>query len=235
MGLPIQSAPTYSCVLPSNGTEVKFRPFLVKEQKILTIAKETDDQNQIINAIKELIDAVTFGKVDANKLAMADLEYLFLKVRCISVGETSKVTTSCSDTECKGSVTLTVNLDEIEMEGESPENTIMISDDVGVILSWPTVKSVKKVGPSKGNDEQMAIDIMKENIVSIFDGENVYESNEISSADLDEFVDNLTFQQLGKIGEYFDALPKLSKEVEGQCNICKSTTKRTLEGLNSFF
>ena len=121
------------------------------------------------------------------------------------------------------------------MEGEHPENTIMISDDVGVILSWPTVQSVKKVGPSKGNDEQMAIDIMKENIVSIFDGENVYESNEISSADLDEFVDNLTFQQLGKIGEYFDALPKLSKEVEGQCNICKSTTKRTLEGLNSFF
>ena len=116
MGLPIQSTPTHECVLPSNGETVKFRPFLVKEQKVLTLARESEDQKQVLRAVKDIIHAVTFEKVDAAKLAMADLEYLFLKVRCVSVGETTKVTVPCNvDTECNGSVELNINLEEAEM------------------------------------------------------------------------------------------------------------------------
>jgi hypothetical protein len=95
MGLPIQSAPTYTCVLPSNGDEVKFRPFLVKEQKVLILARESEDTKQSLNAVKDLISAVTFNKVNADELAMIDLEYLFLKVRAVSVGETIELTLSC--------------------------------------------------------------------------------------------------------------------------------------------
>jgi hypothetical protein len=93
MGLPIQSTPTYTCVLPSDGREIKYRPFLVKEQKILTIARESEDQKQIFSAVKDLLEAVTTPPVVCNDIAVIDLEYLFLKVRAVSVGETSKVTT----------------------------------------------------------------------------------------------------------------------------------------------
>ena len=234
MGLPIQSTPTHECVLPSNGELVKFRPFLVKEQKVLTLARESEDQKQILNAIKEMIKAVTFEKVEATKLAMADLEYLFLKVRCVSVGETTKVSTPCSDTECNGSVELNINLEEAEMVGESPDSTIMINDNVGVVLKWPSVGVAEKVG-THDNDESQAIEVMKHSIERIFDENEMYEMQEVSPTELNEFVDNLTFSQLGLLGEFFDNIPKLTIQTEGQCNVCNKTTSKTLEGINNFF
>ena len=234
MGLPIQSTPTHECVLPSNGELVKFRPFLVKEQKVLTLARESEDQKQILDAIKEMIKAVTFEKVEATKLAMADLEYLFLKVRCVSVGETTKVSVPCNDTECNGSVELNINLEEAEMVGENPDTTIMISDDVGVVLKWPSVGVAEKVG-TKDNDESQAINVMKHSIVRIFDENEMNEINEVPPSEVDEFVDNLTFAQLGQLGEFFDNIPKLTIQTEGQCNVCNKTTSKTLEGINNFF
>ncbi len=235
MGLPIQSTPTHECVLPSNGETVKFRPFLVKEQKVLTLARESEDQKQVLRAVKDIIHAVTFEKVDAAKLAMADLEYLFLKVRCVSVGETTKVTVPCNvDTECNGSVELNINLEEAEMVGESPDTTIMISDNVGLVLEWPTVGIMESVDTLK-EDEGTAIEVMKKCIVRIFDENEMYEVNEVTNAELDEFVENLTFGQLGKIGEFFDSLPKLTLESQGQCNTCNQTVDKKLEGLNNFF
>ena len=100
MGLPIQSAPTYTCTLPFSGQEVKYRPFLVKEQKILVLAREGEDQRQIMDAVVKLIHNVTFEEVDAHKLAMVDLEYLFLQVRSVSVGETADITLSCGEEDC---------------------------------------------------------------------------------------------------------------------------------------
>ena len=233
MGLPIQSTPTHECVLPSNGETIKFRPFLVKEQKVLTLARESEDQKQILGAIKKMISAVTFEKVEATKLAMADLEYLFLKVRCVSVGETTKVSTPCNDTECNGSVQLNINLEEAEMVGENPDTTIMINDTVGVVLKWPSVGIIEKV--EKVDNESNAIEVMKHCIVSIFDENEMYEMNEVSGDELNEFVDNLTFTQLGLLGEFFDNIPKLTIETKGECNICNETTNKKLEGLNSFF
>ena len=142
MGLPIQSTPTYTCVLPSDGREIKYRPFLVKEQKILTLAKESDDEKAVFEAVKELLSAVCITEIDCNELPIIDMEYLFLKVRSVSVGETSKVTTGCDAVDCKGSVELIVNLNEIEAEGINDDGTVMINDDVGVVLTAPKVKHV---------------------------------------------------------------------------------------------
>ena len=231
MGLPIQSAPTYKTVLPSSGEEIKFRPFLVKEQKILTIARESEDQTQIFDAVKDLLEAVTMPSVVCNDLAVIDLEYLFLKVRAVSVGETSKVTTACDVTDCKGSVELLVNINEIEVVGDTKEDTIMINDDVGIVLSAPAVKNVQ--GLDGGEADALALII--KSIKQVFDGDELYEAAEMSTKDMTEFVESLTFPQLQLLTEYFDSLPKLSHEVEGKCNICDSTTKRTLEGINSFF
>ena len=231
MGLPIQSAPTYKCVLPSDGKEVKFRPFLVKEQKILTIARESEDQGQIFDAVKNLLEAVTIPSVVCNDLAVIDLEYLFLKVRAVSVGETSKVSTSCDVIDCNGSVELTVNINEIDVVGEMKDDTVMISDDVGIVLSAPSVKNVQGLDGGEAD----ALTLIIKSIKRVFDGESVYESSDLSNKEVTEFVESLTFQQLELLTEFFDSLPKLSAEVQGNCNTCKSVNKRTLEGINSFF
>ncbi len=231
MGLPIQSAPTYKTVLPSSGEEIKFRPFLVKEQKILTIARESEDQTQIFDAVKDLLEAVTMPSVVCNDLAVIDLEYLFLKVRAVSVGETSKVTTACDVTDCKGSVELVVNINEIEVVGDTKEDTIMINDDVGIVLSAPAVKNVQGLDGGEAD----ALTLIIRSIRQVFDGESVFEADEMSTKDMTEFVESLTFPQLEMLTEYFDSLPKLSHTVEGKCNICSETNKRTLEGINSFF
>lgn len=231
MGLPIQSAPTYKTVLPSSGEEIKFRPFLVKEQKILTIARESEDQTQIFDAVKDLLEAVTMPSVVCNDLAVIDLEYLFLKVRAVSVGETSKVTTACDVTDCKGSVELVVNINEIEVVGDTKEDTIMINDDVGIVLSAPAVKNVQGLDGGEAD----ALTLIIRSIRQVFDGESVFEADEMSTKDMTEFVESLTFPQLEMLTAYFDSLPKLSHTVEGKCNICSETNKRTLEGINSFF
>ena len=231
MGLPIQSAPTYKCVLPSDGKEVKFRPFLVKEQKILTIARESEDQGQNCDAGKNLLEAVTIPSVVCNDLAVIDLEYLFLKVRAVSVGETSKVSTSCDVIDCNGSVELTVNINEIDVVGEMKDDTVMINDDVGIVLSAPSVKNVQGLDGGEAD----ALTLIIKSIKRVFDGESVYESSDLSNKEVTEFVESLTFQQLELLTEFFDSLPKLSAEVQGNCNTCKSVNKRTLEGINSFF
>lgn len=231
MGLPIQSTPTYTCVLPSDGREIKYRPFLVKEQKILTIARESEDQKQIFSAVKDLLEAVTTPPVVCNDLAVIDLEYLFLKVRAVSVGETSKVSTKCDVIDCKGSVELTVNLNDIEVVGDTKDDTVMINDSVGIVLSAPAVKNVQ--GLDGGEADALALII--KSIKQVFDGDELYEASDMSEKDMTEFVESLTFPQLQMLTEYFDSLPKLSHEVEGKCNICDSTTTRTLEGINSFF
>ena len=102
MALPIQSAPTYKTVLPSNGQEVEYRPFLVKEQKVLVMAKESNDQEQVMQSIIKMLDACTFGKLKIPNIAMMDMEWLFIKVRSVSVGETSKLVLGCTDEGCRG-------------------------------------------------------------------------------------------------------------------------------------
>ena len=235
MGLPIQSAPTYTCVLPSNGDEVKFRPFLVKEQKVLILARESEDTKQSLNAVKDLISAVTFNKVDADELAMIDLEYLFLKVRAVSVGETIELTLSCKANDCMATEKVQINLDEINAKGEMPStNTVMISETVGIEVRTPKVKDIKSTNQNQ-DDVDVGLDVVKNSIVAIFDEEQVYDKSDMGKSDLDEFIDSLTYKQLELLGDWFDDLPKLSHTVEWKCKTCDVENLRELEGINSFF
>jgi len=233
MSLPIQTAPTYRCVLPSDGREVKFRPFLVKEQKVLILARESEDSKEILEAVKTLISNVTEGDVDANTLPMVDMEYLFIKVRAVSVGETSTIRLNCDQGECKGTGEAVVNLEEIEVEGEFPDDTVMINDTVGVVLKLIQVKDIDGMDTMSQGDQM--VEIVKRSIVRIFDEENVYEASETSDKDLNDFVENLSFGQLEVLGNFFDGVPKLKKEVEFKCNLCEAVQTRMLEGLQSFF
>lgn len=234
MGLPIQNTPTYTCVLPQSGQEVKYRPFLVKEQKILVLARESEDQKAVMSSLTELISNVTFGEVAVKELATIDLEFLFLQVRAKSVGETADVTISCQEEGCAGSGQATVDLNEVEVKGSVPEdNKIMLTDELGVIVRVPNVNDLQDVGDVDEGDSGLFV--MKKSIETIFDAENVYEVSDVSKEDLDEFIDSLTLQQVEKVGSYFNDLPRLEKEVEYQCNLCGTKQSRTLVGLQSFF
>ena len=233
MGLPIQSAPTYKTVLPSDGREVKFRPFLFKEQQVLIVAKEGDNQEESLEAIKNMISEVTFGEVDANELAMVDLEWLFIQIRSKSVGETSTVRMKCQEDDCSGTGEVIINFEEVEVHGEIPENTIMINDDVGVVLR------LLKVGDTKGVEEmpenEVIFYLLNKSIDRIFDAESVYERKDITVDDVDEFIENLTINQLGKLSDFFESAPKLRKEIDFKCDICSTQQSRVLEGLQNFF
>jgi hypothetical protein len=233
MGLPIQAAPTYRCVLPSDGREITFRPFLVKEQKVLILARESEDSKETLEAVKTLISNVTEGEVNANELPMVDMEYLFIKVRSVSVGEHSTINLNCSNGECRGTGEVVINLEEIVVEGEFPNDTVMISDNVGVVLKLIQVKDVD--GMEEMHQADQMVEIVKRSIVRIFDEENVYEASETSDKDLNDFIENLSFKQLEILGGFFDSVPKLKKEVEFKCNLCESVQTRMLEGLSSFF
>lgn len=233
MGLPIQAAPTYRCVLPSDGREITFRPFLVKEQKVLILARESEDSKETLEAVKTLISNVTEGEVNANELPMVDMEYLFIKVRSVSVGEHSTINLNCSNGECRGTGEVVINLEEIVVEGEFPNDTVMISDNVGVVLKLIQVKDID--GMADMHQADQLVEIVKRSIVRIFDEENVYEASETSDKDLNDFIENLSFKQLEILGGFFDSVPKLKKEVEFKCNLCESVQTRMLEGLSSFF
>ena len=233
MGLPIQSAPTYKTVLPSNGREIKFRPFLVKEQKVLMLAKEGDDKTESLEAVKNMINDVTFGEIDANDLAMIDLEWLFIQIRTKSVGESATVKMKCLEDDCSGTGEALINFEEVEVKGEILDNTIMVSDDVGVVLRLLKVEDTKSVQDMPENE--VIFYLLNKSIDRIFDAESVYERTDISDADVDEFIENLTFAQLGLLSEYFEKTPKLTKEVSFKCEICGTQQSRVLEGLQNFF
>ena len=197
------------------------------------LARESENARDTLEAVKTLINNVTFGEVDSNELPMIDMEYLFIKIRAVSVGETSEIHLNCLNGDCKGTGEVVVNLDEIEVVGEIPNDTIMISDDVGIVLKLIRVKDIS--GIDELPDAEQVIELLKRSIVRIFDKENVHDISDISSKDLDEFIDNLAFGQLELLGDFFDKAPKLQKEVEFKCNTCETINTRMLEGLQSFF
>ena len=149
MGLPIQTAPSYVTELPSDGREVKFRPFLVKEQKILVLARESENFAEQMNAIKELISNVTYGKCNVDDMYSIDVEWLFLRVREKSVGEEVKATYRCGEDGCDGTGKAVIDLSKITTEGEIPESkTIQINDEVGVVVGLPKFKDVSDINPN---------------------------------------------------------------------------------------
>jgi len=234
MALPIQSTPTYRTVLPVSGQDIEYRPFLVKEQNILVQAKEGTDAKQTMQSVKKLLQAVTSDKVVIEDLPTTDLEWLFIQVRKVSVGDTSKLLFPCVNRECPNTKDVTLVLDDIQPEGELPEDyTVMITDKVGLTLSVPTVENVEKVADFQ--EENQTVELIKQSIVNIFDEENVYEGADLTKLERDEFVDSLTFPQLEILGKWFDQLPKLTTTLEWDCDECATRNEQKLEGIQSFF
>lgn len=235
MALPRIDSPKYELKVPSTGAVVEYRPYLVKEEKILMMAMETKDQQQMIRALRDVIAGCTEGKIQADNLAMFDLEYVFLKIRGKSVGETSKVGMKCS--ECGHKNEVEIDLDKVEVQGEVKKSVkVALTDSVGVVLKYPTVKGIQKqLSKQGGNDREITMAAVASAIESIYDAANVYPAEDEKAEDIVGFLDSLTSSQFKKISEYFEDMPRLKHEVKYTCGSCKAENKQTLEGLTNFF
>lgn len=235
MALPRIDSPKYELKVPSNGEVVEYRPYLVKEEKILMMAMETKDQQQMIRALRDVIAGCTEGKVQVDNLAMFDLEYVFLKIRSKSVGEVSKIGMKCTSCDHKNEVE--INLDEVEVQGEVKKNIkVALTDKVGVVLRYPTVKGIQRqLGKQGGNDREVTMAAVASAIESIYDDQAVYNTEDEKASDVVDFLDSLTSSQFKMISGYFEDMPRLKHEVKFTCASCKAENSMTLEGLTNFF
>lgn len=234
MALPIVNAPRYSTTLPSTGKEIHYRPYNVKEEKILMIAMESKDQKQIIGAMNDVIlGCVT--NVDINKITTFDIEWLFLKLRSKSVGEKIDLKVTCTDDECDGKTDIVVDLDLIEVKGENKDNTIQITEEIGVTLRYPDLPTLEKYDGDKLNTVDGAFNLIIDCIESIYDEDNVYDCKNETPEDVKEFIDSLSSEQFQKIAVFFQEVPQVKHDVEWKCSSCGRDNKLELKGIESFF
>mgnify|MGYP003638705870 FL=1 len=235
MPLPILETPTYELTIPSTKKVVEYRPFLVKEEKFLLVAQESDSQKDMLRAMKKLVDVCLFGKVDVNVITLFDLEYIFMKLRSKSVGETTTLKPPCE--KCEEGNEITVNLGDIEVlyPKNPPSKIIKFNDTVGVNLRHIGVKDLDKVSGGKDTSIDESFTMIKASIESIFDEDAVYPTCDQSPKEMDKFVDSMNHQQLEMITEFIAQSPKLSKAIEFTCTACKHKNKAILEGSDAFF
>ena len=233
MALPKLSNITYELELPSTGESIKYRPFLVKEQKTLMIAQESDDNKAIENAFASIISDCTFGELDAYNLPMFDVEYVFLQMRGRSVGEKIKLTVLCPDDE-KTKVNVEIDLKDVNIQvKEEHTNIVQVTDDVHIVMRYPTLKDM--AGYNNTGQIDSIFDMIRRCVHEIHDGETVHNRVDISNKELDEFVESMSAQNFESLSAFFETMPKLIHEIEVKNPKTKKKNKIPIEGLQSFF
>ena len=233
MALPKLSTLTYELTLPSTGEQLKFRPFLVKEQKTLLIAQESEDDKQIQDAFAQIIDACTFGEIDAYTMPMFDIEYVFLQLRGKSIGEKVKLNLLCPDDE-KTRVDVEINLEDVGIQMvEEHTNIIQLTDDISVIMKYPTLSDMSGFGDA--GEVTSVFTMMKRCINEIHDKETIYNKVDISEKDLDEFIDSMSTENFQNFSAFFETMPKLQHMVTVKNPKTKKKNEVLIEGLQSFF
>lgn len=234
MALPKLDTPTYSLVLPSTGQEIKYRPFLVKEQKLLMMAQESKEQVNISETMLNVISSCTFNDIDVNQIPLFDIEYIFLKVRSKSVGETQEVRVLCpDDNETYG--TVKVELDKIEVQmTEGHTNEIILTDKIKVIMKYPQLKDMSNLDSISTVQVEQIFSIMKHCIWEVHDGDKVYNRVDITDKDIEEFIDSFDNKQLESILNFFQTMPKLRHPVKVTNPKTKVESEIVLEGLENF-
>ena len=234
MALPTMDLPTYELVVPSNKKKIKFRPFLVKEEKVLLMALETDDEKNIKTAVFELLKACISTRIKLESLASFDLEYIFLNIRAVSVGEIVQMNITCQDDE-KTQVKYNLNLTDVNVIfPKGHDSKIMLTDTLGVIMKYPSFDGFVQ-GQFTDNKEFDVIKVVAESIDQIFEGEEVYDESTTSKKEFVEFVESLTTPQLEKIQEFFETAPRLEHSFKVTNPNTGKESDYTLRGLASFF
>jgi len=234
MALPKLNTPTYELEQPSTGEKIKYRPFLVKEQKTLMMAQESEDEKQIRDALASLISGCTFEAVDPFKIPIFDVEYLFLRIRGKSVGEKVDLNLLCPD-DNETRVTKTINLEDINVNMKvGHTNEIGITENIKVFMKYPTLSDVVDMGQDMNSSDDV-FKMVKRCVHEIHEGEKVFNEVDISESELEEFVDSLTAEQFSGITNFFDTMPKVQHSIEVTNPKTKKKGEIVVEGIQSFF
>jgi len=240
MALPKIDTPIYEIDLPLSKKHIRFRPFLVKEQRNLMMAMESDDKDTIEKNIRQVLHNCTLTEnIDIDKLPIIDVEFYFLQLRARSVGEVVENKYRCENTvedkPCGGLMDVNFNLLDIQIESDSSiDDVIQINNQISVKLKYPEFSIVQRASKFESATD-IAFDMIVESIDYIFDGEQYYYAHESEPSELIEFVESLNQTQFEKIEEFFNKLPKLNKKIEVDCKKCGFHHTINVEGLDSFF
>ena len=236
MALPKLEVPIYELTVPSTDEKIKYRPFLIKEEKILLIAMESGANEDVIQAVKQIVSECTFNTLKLGNMPMFDVEYIFLQIRSKSVGEVSKLKILCRD-DGETYANVEVDLTEIEVQvNDDHTNKIELTDEMGVIMRYPTIDSFSTAGISDITADNM-LDVIVACIDKIYDkkGEEVYDSKDSSKKELMDFVEQMNTQQFQDVQAFFDSMPKLRHEITVVNPKTKKENIVALSGLNDFF
>jgi hypothetical protein len=240
MPLPKIDTPVFDLTLPLSNKKIRYRPFLVKEQKNLLMAVESDDQESIQENIKQVLRNCTLTEnIDIDDLPVIDIEYYFINLRAKSVGEIVENKYRCEniveEKKCNNIMEVNINLTEIKVEGvKKNDDVIQLTDKISIKLKYPkfsvlrSIKDMEKIA-------DVAMKMVAESIEYIYDGEQFYYAHESSPKELLEFVESLSQKQFEKIENFFENLPKLQRKIKMTCSKCGFQHKFDLEGLENFF
>tara|TARA_Y100001963_G_scaffold87227_1_gene120605 strand:- start:9254 stop:9976 length:723 start_codon:yes stop_codon:yes gene_type:complete len=239
MPLPKINTPTYELVIPSTGKKIKYRPFLVREEKILILALESEDTAQITNAVVEILSECILTKgVDVTKLATFDIEYLFLNVRSKSVGETVEVNLTCPDDD-KTSVEMEINIDSIKVQKtRGHKNIVKLDDQYSMKLKYPSFDQFIESNFDTAedvSDVDKSLNMITNSIEMIYDEEESWDASDSTKKELEEFIEQLNSKQFKAIEKFFETMPKLSHKVKITNPTTGVESEVVLEGLASFF
>ena len=237
MALPKLNVPVYEAILPSTEKVIKYRPFLVKEEKLLLTAQESGEE-AVLPAVKQIIKNCVQGEIDVDNMPIFDIEYVFLRLRAKSVGE--EVTLGlkpwgCPQNDgelCKFTTEVAINLEEIKcVKDKTHTSKIMLDNKIGIMMKYTDISQLN----TKGSENEMGFEVIKKCINMIFTEEETHERDSFTDKELDDFIDSLNTKQMEKIKNFFDTMPVLKHTVKYTCKTCDEEKETTLQGLQSFF
>jgi hypothetical protein len=238
MALPMNTAVTYNLTIPSTGKLVNYRPFLIKEEKALLVAQQSESPKVMMDTLKQVIKDCIKDEVDTDALATFDLEYIFLQLRAKSVGEIVELLLKCEACADDAKAVTQVNIDLTKLEvtkGADHTNKIELFGDVGVIMKYPSLDTLEKLGSIGDGDYDKLFDAVSGCIDSIYTTEEVFHTKDQTKQDVLDFLNNLTSDQFAKIQKFFETMPRLRKEISYSCPVCNKKHDKVLEGIGSFF
>ena len=229
----LNATPKHELVIPSTKKTIMFRPYLVKEEKILLMAFESQDEKTAMKAMLDTIDACVQGDYTKSKLTTFDIEYMFTQIRGKSVGESIDVNLIC--TECEGKTQKNINLSDISVDVPKVNNLIQLTDDISVEMRYPPFKVFIDNFKENVQETEFGFTVIRECISAVINGEERIDINEVPSKDVEDFVDSMNNQQLQNISKFVETIPSLKKDIEFDCSHCGHHNEITLEGIQDFF
>lgn len=236
--LPTLSTPTYSLKIPSTGENIEYRPYLVKEEKLLLLAAESNDEKTMLREILRIVETCTFQKVSINSLTMYDLEYIFLQLRIKSVGESSVIKLKCEKDEVGHEADIPLEKVGLVWPKENTEQAtskkIMLSDDIGIRVSHIPAISLTSLSDIK-SDANKIIRLIAECVIEVFSKDNVWRRQDVTIEEIQTFIEQCTNPQLQEIQSFISTSPELLYNVKWKCSKCGHQNSVDLKGLADFF